>query len=159
MVAVIFYTLGMAVVYKKLHNKLESERVISQQEKRKIHFLSVLSDTETILLNKWLTDNNVARIALCGNEQDMLAICFNYVNKATNNVIDYIISNSVHEKYNGIKVVKFNDDIPYLDLIIITDIEKYETLKSQLGKYTDRVYSIEDIVYEINGKVDKNERD
>lgn len=133
----------------KKYNKLEVEKLEKLTDK---HFrLFMLMTTWVNAKNRgkgiadYLKDNNVKTVAVYG---------LSYVGQSVVDELEssgYMISYGIDQNPEfscpNLKVFGPQDEIPYVDLIIVTPISAYEEIRSNLGKKVEsKIASIEEIV-------------
>jgi len=70
--------------------------------------------------------------------------------KETNVEVAYAIDNCSDDMYSELKVYNLQDNLPEVDLIIVTAVFDYESIKNHLNKITSiNVQSLEDILFDM----------
>lgn len=144
----LFAGLGIAKVYdmKKKGKKDTGKEKFKSYYKILNQWLQLKKDA--ISLDKWFEDNSYTSIAIYGFGELGKRL---YEELTTSNVkVAYVVDQSVEISDYEVEIYSVEDELPEVDVIVVSSVFDYEAIKTVLCEKVDcHIVSLEDVVFEL----------
>lgn len=142
------------VVTAGIYGYRKVEKMILEKEKKVLKFKDYYKMTSKWLeiknqdknLSDYFKDNEWKNIAIYGMGELGKRLCEELAESSIN--INYVIDKEAYSKYSDIKTVSMEEELELVDVIVVTPIFDYESIRVSLEEKTNsKIISLEDVIY------------
>lgn len=132
---------------KKIKNECAKVDKYNELYKLMVQWMEAKQNGQSITV--WLRENNYRTVAIYGFY--LIGECL-YVELLNEGVdVRYGIDGKSRANIEGIKIYKPTDELPEVDVIIVTAVSDYEIIKKKMqDRVKGKIYSIKDILNEVS---------
>ncbi len=130
-------------------NDLSNEKKMYNEKVKRILLGRLIKKCECNGIRRYFDENNIKTVALYGYGDIGVNLCELLLNSGI--VVSYVIDNNSRYIYSDLPLYSMNDNLPYVDAVLVTLLENVVSVYKELEKKIDlnrsKLIDIEDLVF------------